>query len=332
LLLLALSVMAMPLFLKNAHATTGCITSCLLKADTIVPASDGTIFVELDNNTGLVYALPHTFSFANNSIHTLTILNSTFTATSGSGARYVWNEWTHSSLQWTPTLMMRTPYMLFNYTGPSDGGPFIAKFDKQFQYTLTFKDAAGNPLSPSPSSVVISSAGSAVTTSTYSGQWLSATSWTVTSATWEGYQTALSSPVSLDLTSSSASAAVTILAYPASVKVVDKSSNPIQGASVTVTFANATTRMFSTNSLGVVQLGDIPYGSYTASVSYQGQVQGPIGEDATTGSVSTIILDIGGGTSAPVVSAVVLLTIFGVALFLILLAIKVRKPPPPPQI
>jgi carboxypeptidase family protein len=324
--------MAMPFFLTNVHATAGCITSCLLKADTTVPASDGTIFVELDNNTGLVYALPHTFSFANNSIHTLTILNSSFTATSGSGAHYVWNEWIHSSLQWTPTLMMRTPTMLFNYTGPSDGGPYTAKFDKQFQYTLTFKDAAGNALSPSPSSVVISSAGSTVTTSAYSGQWLSATSWTVTSATWEGYQTALASPVSLDLTSSSASASVTILAYPASVKVVDKSSNPIQGASLSVTFANATTRMFTTDSQGTVQLGDIPYGSYTASVSYQGQVQGPIGEDATTGPVSTIILNIGGTTSAPVVSAIVLLTIFGVALFLILLAIKVRKPPPPPQI
>ena len=82
----------------------------------------------------------------------------------------------------------------------------------------------------------------------------------------------------------------------------------------------------------MVQLGDIPYGSYTALVSYQGQVQGPVGEDATTGSVSTITLNVGGGASAPVVSGLVLLTIFGVALFLILLAIKVRKPPPPPQI
>lgn len=332
LLVLALSVLGAPFFLTNVHATTGCITSCLLKADTTVPASEGTIFVELDNNTSLHYSLPHTFSFANNSIHTLTILNSTFTTTSGSGARYVWNEWTRASLQWTPTLMMRTPTMLFNYTGPTDGGAFIAKFDKQFQYTLTFKDAAGNVLTPNPSSVTISGGGSETTTSSYSGQWLSATSWTVTSATWEGYQTALSSPVSLDLTSSSASAVVKILAYPASVKVVDKSSNPIQGASVTVTFANATTKAFTTGNLGTVPLGDIPYGSFTVSASYQGQNQGPIGEDATTNPVSTITMDTGGITSAPVVSGIVLLTIFGVALFLILLAIKVRKPPPPPQI
>ena len=331
-LVLALSVLGAPFFLTNVHATTGCITSCLLKADTTVPSSDGTIFVELDNNTSLHYSLPHTFSFANNSIHTLTILNSTFTATSGSGARYVWNEWTRASLQWTPTLMMRTPTMLFNYTGPTDGGAFIAKFDKQFQYALTFKDARGNPLTPSPSSVVISSAGSSVTTSTYSGQWLSATLWTVTSASWEGYQTALSAPVSLDLSSSSALTSVTILAYPASVKVVDKSNNPLQGASVTVTFANATTKAFTTGSLGTVQLGDIPYGSFTVSASYRGLSQGPVGEDATTSSVSTITLDTGGVTSAPVVSGIVLLTIFGVALFLILLAIKVRKPPPPPQI
>ena len=330
LLVLALAIVAAPLFLGNVHATTGCITSCLLKADTTVPATDGTVFIELDNNTGLVYSLPHTFAFANDSRHTLTILNSTFT--SSSGARYVWNEWTHSSLQWTPTLMMQTPYMLFNYTGSSDGGPFTAKFDKQFHYTLTFKDAAGNALTPNPTSVVLSSGGSSVATSTYSGQYLSATSWTVTSATWEGYQTALSAPVALDLTSSSASAALTILAYPASLKVVDKTNNPIQGATITVTFANATTRVFTTDGQGTVQLGEIPYGPYTAQVTYQGQAQAPVGEDATSGSVSTITLNIGGGSSAPVVSGVVLLTIFGVALFMILLAIKVRKPPPPPSI
>ena len=332
-LVLAISFMATPVFLSSVQATTGCITNCLLKADTTVPTSDGIVFVELDNNTGSVYALPHTFSFANNTRHTLTILNSSFTASTGSGAHYVWNEWTHSGLQWTPTPMMQTPYMVFNYTGPTDGGPFIANFDRQFQYTLTFKDAAGNVLNPNPSSVAISSSGSTITTSTYAGQWLSAKLWTVTSATWEGYQTALSSPVTLDLSSSSASASVKILAYPATLKVVDKSSNPIQGASVTITFANATTRMFTTDSQGSILLGDIPYGSYTTSVSYQGQVQGPIAEDATSGAVSTITLNnIGGVTSAPVVSAIVLLTIFGVALFLILLAIKVRKPPPPPQI
>src|SRR5438094_4100261 len=133
--------MIVPLFLVNVHAS-GCITSCRLTADTTVPAADGTVYVELDNNTGSVFSLPHTFSFANNTRHTLTVMNTTFSAPSG--ARYVWNEWVHSSLQWTPTLMMQTPIMLFNYTGPSDGGPFTAKFDKQFQYTLTFKDAAGN--------------------------------------------------------------------------------------------------------------------------------------------------------------------------------------------
>lgn len=330
LLVLAIAVIVTPLFLTSVHATSGCVTNCLLKADTTVPVSDGKIVAELDNITGSLFSLPHTFSFANNSRHTLTILNTTFTA--GSGARYVWSQWAHSSLQWTPNPMMQTPIMLFNYTGSTDGGPFIAQFDKQYQYTLTFKDAAGNSLTPNPTSVTLSSAGSTISTSTYSGQWLSATSWTVTSATWEGYQTALSAPVSLDLTSSSASASVTILAYPASLKVVDRSNNPIQGATVTITFANATTRVFTTNSQGTVQLGDIPYGSYTAQVTYQGQAQPPIGEDATSSSVNTIPLNTGGTTSAPVVSAIVLLTIFGLALVLILLAIKVRKPPPPPQI
>jgi len=329
LLILALSIMIVPLFLVNVHAS-GCITSCRLTADTTVPAADGTVYVELDNNTGSVFSLPHTFSFANNTRHTLTVMNTTFSAPSG--ARYVWNEWVHSSLQWTPTLMMQTPIMLFNYTGPSDGGPFTAKFDKQFQYTLTFKDAAGQPLVPSPTSVVLSSAGSSVTTSTYSSQWLAATSWTVTSATWEGYQGALLTPVALDLASGSASAVVGVGAYPASVKVVDRLNNPIQGASVTITFANATSRTFTTNGQGTVQLGDVPIGPYSAHVLYQGQDQGTWSEDASVASVSTVTLNVGGTTSAPVVSAIVLLTIFGVALFLILLAVKVRRPPPPPNI
>ncbi|TMI09191.1 carboxypeptidase regulatory-like domain-containing protein [Candidatus Bathyarchaeota archaeon] len=330
LLILALSIMVVPLFLADVHATSGCITSCLLKADTTVPGADGTVYVELDNNTGLVYPLPHTFSFANNSRHTLTVLNTTLSASSG--ARYVWNEWVRSSLQWTPTLMMQTPIMLYNYTGSLDGGPFTAKFDKQFQYTLTFKDAAGQSLVPSPTSVVLSSAGSSVTTSSYSGQWLAATSWTVTSATWEGYQGALPAPVPLDLALGSASAIVGVSAYPASVKVVDKLNSPIQGASVTITFANATSRTFTTDSQGTVQLGDIPIGPYSAHVLYQGQDQGTWSEDASVAPVSTVTLNAGGTSSAPVVSAIVLLTIFGVALFLILLAIKVRRPLPPPKI
>jgi len=228
--------------------------------------------------------------------------------------------------------MMQTPFMLFNYTGSSDGGAFTAKYDKQFQYTLTFKDAAGQPLAPNPTSVALSSSSSTITTSTYSGQWLSATSWTVTSATWEGYQGALLAPVPLDLRSASATVAVAVSAYSASVKVVDKLNNAIQGASVTVTFANTTSRMFTTNSQGLVQLGDIPVGPYSAHVLYQGQDQGTWSEDASVASVSTVTLNVGGTTSAPVVSSLVLLTIFGVALFLILLAVKVRRPSPPPKI
>ncbi len=330
LLILALSALFVPSFLVNVHATSGCITTCQLKADTNVPAADGIVFVELDNNTGSVYSLPYTFSFANNTRHTLTMLNVTFY--SSGGARYVWNQWIHSSLQWTPTLMMRTPIMLANYTGPSDGGAYYAQFNKQFQYTLTFNDAAGQPLTPAPASVVLSSSGSTITTSAYSGQWLSATSWTVTSATWEGYPEALLAPVVFDLTSASKSVVVAVKAYSASVKVVDKLNNPIQGASVTITFANTTSGMFTTDSQGTIRLGDIPVGPYSAHVLYQGQDQGTWSEDASVASASTIPLNVGGTSSAPVVSAVVLLTIFGVALFLILLAIKVRKPPPPPKI
>jgi len=330
-LALALSMMIVPLFIGGAHATVGCITSCMLKADTNVPASDGIVYVELDNSSASIYSLPHTFSFANNTRHTLTMLNSTLSV--ASGARYVWNEWTHSSLQWTPTLMMQTPFMWNNYTGPSDAGAFTALFNKQFQYTLSFKDAAGNPLTPNPTSVTLSSGNSLITTTSYSGQWLSATSWTVTSVTWEGYSGALVNPVPFDLTSASAIVSVAVSAYPASVKVVDKLNNPIQGANVTVTFANATSRTFPTDNQGIVQLGRIPTPAFTLQVFYQGQSQGPPIAESALGSPQTVItLNIGGATSTPVVSAIVLLTIFGIALFLILLAIKVRGTAPPPKI
>jgi len=175
--------------------------------------------------------------------------------------------------------------MIYNYTGASS---FTAQFEQQFQYTLTFKDATGQPLAPNPTSVALSSNGSSITTSAYSSQWLSAKSWTITSATWEGYQGALLSPVLLDLTSGSASVAVTVSAYTATVKVVDKSNNPLTGASIITTFANATMRTFTTNSQGTVLLNRIPGGPYSAHVYYQGQDMGIWSEDASVSAIATI--------------------------------------------
>ncbi len=326
-LLLITSAIFVPLSITSVHAS-GCQSGfCNLNAQTNVPSTDGSVWVQQDNNTALRFTLPHVFSFPNGTYHSIEVLNLTFLAPSG--ARYVWRQWTVYSNQWTPTALMRTPLMIFNYTGPAS---FTAQFDKQFQYTLTFKDPVGQPLSPVPTSVVLSSSMAMITTSIYSGQWLAAGSWTVTSATWEGYQGALLAPTVLDLTSASGTSVVAVSAYVASVKVVDKSNSPVSGASITVTFANATSRAFTTNSQGTVQLGHIPLGPYSAHVSYQGQDQGTWSEDASVNSVSTITLNTGGQASAPVVSAIVLLTIFGVAFFLILLAIKVRRPPPPPTI
>lgn len=288
--------------------------------------------VRLDRDNTKEFALPHLFAFTNGTTHSVEVLNLTISGTP-SGARYTWDskaQWSWHTIQWNTTAYMNTPLMIYNYTAPND--QFTAQFDRQFQYTLTFQDVGGHSLSPPPTGITLSAGGSQITTSSYTGQWLSAGLWTVTSASWEGYNTALSTPVVLDLTSSSATVAVTILAYSATLKVVDKSSNPVTGASVTITFANATSRGFTTDSQGTVLLGDIPFGPYSAQVSYQGQTQGPYGEDASTSPVSTIALNSGGTTTAPLVSAIVLLTIFGVALFLILLAIKVRKPPPPPTI
>ncbi|HEV2119734.1 MAG TPA: carboxypeptidase-like regulatory domain-containing protein [Candidatus Bathyarchaeia archaeon] len=329
LLILVMSMVLIPLSIQNVHAV-GCQSGfCDLYAQTNVPNADGSIWVQEDNNTALRFILPHLFSFPNGTYHSLEVLNLTIQASSG--ARYIWKQWEVYSNQWTPTALMKTPLMINNYTG---SGSFTAKFDKQFQYTLTFNDAAGQPLTPAPTSLVLTSGAAAITTSTYSGQWLSAASWTVTSATWESYQPAVLTNAVIDLTSAPATVAVTISAYPASVKVVDKSNSPLPGASVTATFANTTTRTFTTDSQGTVQLGHIPLGPYSVRVSYQGQDQGTRwSEDASVSSVSTVTLNVGGAASAPVVSAIVLLTIFGVAFFLVLLAIKLRSPrPQPPNI
>jgi hypothetical protein len=120
-------------------------------------------------------------------------------------------------------------------------------------------------------------------------------------------------------------------AYSATVKVVDRSNNPIAGASVTVNLANATSKTFTTDSQGLVQIGRVPLGTYNVHIVYQNQdITGAV--DASTTPVYTATLNLGGGTSGPIVSAVVLLTIFGLAMFLLLLAIKVRRPPLPPTI
>src|SRR2546422_2930188 len=140
LLLALLAVVLLPIL--SVHAS-GCFSSCNLNTQTNVPGSDGSVWVRLDNITASVFRLPHLFSFANDTVHTLQVLNLTLYAPSG--ARYIWKQWTYSGVQWTPSSMMQTPVMLYNYTGAAS---FTAEFAKQFQYALTFTDAGGQPVDP----------------------------------------------------------------------------------------------------------------------------------------------------------------------------------------
>jgi hypothetical protein len=140
----------------------------------------------------------------------------------------------------------------------------------------------------------------------------------------------------IDLTGGAVSTKIVLKAYLASVKTVDGSNNPVSGVTVTISFANSTVRSFTTDSKGIVQLGHIPLGPYNAVISYQGKST----NWATDASSATQPLTVtvpgvggtGGTTNSTAVSAVVLLTIFGLALLLVILAIRVRKPPPPPKI
>ena len=90
-----------PTLIGNVNATSGCNSGCQLTASSNVPSGDGTIWIRIDNNisnstTGfycgthactvpLPQSSPPTFTFGNNTIHTLAVLNSTFTGASTSG-------------------------------------------------------------------------------------------------------------------------------------------------------------------------------------------------------------------------------------------------------
>ena len=324
-----------PPLIGIAHAS-GCLTNCLLNATTSVPISDGKVFVEQDNNsmrppsdnsTGLIHVLPHLFQFANYSIHTITVLNLTLSVSS-TGARYVWKQW-YDFAPWTSNQMLRTPQMLFNYTGAAS---FVAQFDKQFQLSLTFTDQSGQPITP-PALVTLQSGTSTTTLSSYSNQWVVSNVWTVTGATWEGFSGPVAGTETIDLTNGAVTKTIPLLAYPATIQILDKNNNPISGASVIVTFANSTSTTLTSDSKGTVNLGHIPQGSFSAQVFYQNQNEGTWSLTAINAPTNTIQLNVGGGSvTSTTVSAVVLLTIFGIAFFLVLLAIKVRRPAPPPTI
>jgi hypothetical protein len=351
-LLTLLASFLVPILIGNVYAASGCPTGCQVTVGSNVQSSDGTIWVKIYNGTGpgcssnpctvpVSQSSPPTFTFVNNSIASITVLNSSFTGASTQG-HYAWKYWvnyysTANPIVWTTSPTLRIPPagstngILFNYTSTAG---FTAVFDKQFQYTLSFNDASGNPLSPAPTSVSLQAqtSGATTTVTQYSG-FLSNDFYTVTGATWEGWSIGPTpSGQTLNLTNGPASKTVSLQAYPATVHVVDNNNNPISGANVTVTLVNQTSRSIVTDSAGIARIGEIPQGSYQLRVVYQNQQIGPLSENAITSPTATVQLNVGSTATSTTTSAIVLLTIFGLAFFLILLAIKVRKPPPPPSI
>ncbi len=333
-LALFVSALVAPVLIGDAHAMGCNPPGCQLTANTNVLASDGTIWVKVDNNTGsycssvpsCTVALPQTFTFLNSSIHTIQVLNTTFIV-APTGAQYVWKQWCILTLCTTNT-MLRTQPIYNNYTGAAS---FTAQYDKQFQLSLKFTDQSGQTVTP-PASISLQSGTSTTTLTSYSNQWVSSKVWTVTSVTWEGFSGPVAGTQTIDLTSGAVTKTIPLFAFPATIQIVDKGNNPIPGASVIVTFANSTSVTLTSDSKGIVNLGHIPQGSFSAQVFYQNQNQGTWSVNAISTPAYTIQLNVGGSATSTTVSAVVLLTIFGIAFFLILLAIKVRRPAPPPTI
>src|SRR3989441_3101976 len=245
-------------------------------------------------------------------------MNSSFTGAS-TGGHYVWKNWANyygagtsvcpenpnapaSGTCWKTNQMLVTPPppstngIIYNYTGTAG---FTAVFDKQFQYTLSFNDASGNPLSPAPASVSLfaQNSGTTTTITQYSG-FLSNDFYTMTGATWEGWAIGPTTTGTLDLTSGPATKTVSLQAYPATVHVVDNSNNPISGANVTVTLVNQTSRSIITDSKGNANIGEIPLGYYTVSVVYQNQRIGPLSEYAGTSPTTTVQLNVGSSVTS----------------------------------
>ncbi len=319
-----------PLIISQVHAS-GCLTTCQFETDTNVPSTQATVWVRADGGTP--YPMSHTFSFANGTYHTVEVMNTTLDVPS-IGAHYVFKQWTYPGVngptQWGTTPQITTPNMVANWTSTTNGA-FVAEFDKQVQLSLTFTDPSGNPVNP-PSWLILQGS-STLNLTNYSSQWLSAGIWTAADAKWEGSSGMVLGIPTIDLRSGSLTTTVQLRAYKASILLTDNLNRPVTGAVVTVTFdANSTSRSFTSDSQGRVQLGYIPAGTYTAHIVFQNQDMGSYSVDATSNPTNTIKLGIGAQASGPVVSALVLLTIFGIAVFLLLLAIRVRKPPVPPTI
>lgn len=308
------------------------------------------IWVEIDNNTSNRVPLPQTFSFSYNTTHTITVLNNTFTGSSTAG-HYVWKEWANyygtsspGTVVWTTNQMVRVcpgnqcvpNGVIYNYTGTAS---LTAVFDKQYSATLSFTDASGNPLHPNPSSLTLApqGGGTSVTINSYSGQYVSAQNYTVSSALWEGATIGPASGSELvNLANGPATATISLQAYPATIQIVDVNNNPVSGANVTVSFVNGTniSRSFISDRSGNVHLGDVPFpGSFGVTVRYQNQAFGPYSSNVIGNPTVTLQISANSSpTTNTTTTAIVLLAIFGIAFFMILLAIKVRKPAAPPSI
>jgi len=329
---LIVSFLLAPLLISNVQAAD-CPPNCNFEAGTNVPTAEGTVRVRLDGSTN--YNLNRTFSFPYNTSHTLEVLDTLISAPSG--ARYMFKQWSHNGIQWATTPMLSgSPFpILANYT-TGDNGPFVAEFEKQFQASFAFTDPSGQAISR-PSSITLQGPRTVSipnNSSAFQNLWLGAALWTVTDATWQSMPNMVNGTQTVDLRNGPYTAQIELRAYTATVKVVDRLNNPISGVSLFIRLTNQTSTElpFTTDTQGLAQLGHIPLGSYTVRVVYQNQDLGSWVVEASQTPVNTIQLNVGGTTSGPIISAVVLMTIFGVAMFLLLLAVKVRKPPLPPTI
>lgn len=243
------------------------------------------------------------------------------------GARFLLTEFSVSNFS-GPFLTAASLNGTGVYQPPRIGidGPKLASFSYAKEYLVRFDavDASGAGITPRSIEITeASGAGKALNATVQGAQiWLdNGTSLRVLGILWEGENVApepqpfqVSSPLNLTLRAQ---------VYQAVLRVVDYFGMPVSGSQVTATIANGTVEHLTTNGTGYAYLGEIPLGTFSASVS------SPLGTTEFSGNAAAgpLTFKIFGSTFTLAVIAV--LAAAGVLAVAIAIRRVQSKPPTP---
>lgn len=212
--------------------------------------------IEVDGSN---YSLPASFSWPLGSSHNISA--SSFQA---SGSRVDFLGWA-TSLGGTQS-SNATDLRLIT----SQSQYIVANYQEQVLARLSFVDATGRQLNPQDATMLGPSGGFSIQSN--QSVWLvSGAHYSLLSARIMGVEVApIGASADIFVGGSSRMVTFPLLVYGAQVKVVDIFGMPLEGALVSLTTINGQSMSMSTNTTGEASFKGIPYGVYTADVSYMG--------------------------------------------------------------